>query len=422
MDPTALTPLIDAAIAIGIGLFIGLEREQHELTQDAQQRPHETLMGVRTFALLSLFGFIAGIWTTSNPWIPVAALLAAGALIAIATLTPDAAGRGLTTEVAALATFLLGMLVHQQRLLAIGIALGVMLLLISKPWFRTLVPKMKREDLTSTLQLAVLLAIVLPLLPTEAHDPWKVLSPQRLGIFVALIAGIGFIGYVLNRLLGTTRGAGLTGLVGGLASSTAVTVAMAQQAKASEQMVVPGQLATLLASTVMYVRVGIVAGLIAPAVGLSLAAPLGAMAVVTVGGALWKWRAMKAKPPATASVELKNPFSLVPALKWGVLLAIILVVSAVAKQWLGNAGLLVTAGISGLVDVDAITLAATRQAAANEVPMSIASLAIMIAVGSNTLVKTAIAFFGAGRVYALPLLAIFGVSTTAGLATAILLH
>src|SRR5687767_7103881 len=99
MDPVTLTPLLDGAIAIGIGLFIGLEREQKD-TAD-QPRPHEVLMGVRTFALLSLFGWIAGNWLGTVPWIPVAALVVVGALIAVSTLTPEAAGRGLTTEVAA---------------------------------------------------------------------------------------------------------------------------------------------------------------------------------------------------------------------------------------------------------------------------------------------------------------------------------
>ncbi len=421
MNGPTLELLVDAAIAIGIGVFIGLEREHHETS--AQPTRHETLLGVRTFGLLSLFGWIAGNWTPGNPWLPVAALLVVGVLIGIGALTPEPAGRGFTTEVAALATLLLGMLVHQDRLLAIALALAVMLLLISKPWFKTLVPKMKRMDITSTLQLAVLLVIILPLLPTEARDPWQVLSPRRLGIFVALIAGIGFVGYVLNRVLGNQRGAGLTGVVGGLASSTAVTAAMAQQAKASPAMAVPGQLATLLASTVMFIRVLVVTALIAPKLALAVAAPLGVMAAVTLAGALWKWKTMRStKSSVGLTVELENPFSLLPALKWGVLLAVVLVMAAVARQWLGHAGLLVTAAISGLMDVDAITLAASRQAAAGKVPLGIAALAVMIAVGSNTLVKVGIAFFGAGRAYALPLLAIFGTATASGLLFAILVR
>ncbi len=412
-------PLIDAAIAIGIGLFIGLEREHRDA--ETKSPDHETLMGVRTFALLALFGWLAGAFTATSAWIPVAALLAAGGLIAVGARAPGLESRGLTTEVAALATFLLGMFVHHDRLLAIAIALAVMLLLISKPWFRSLVPKLQRMDLTSTLQLAVLLAIVLPILPTEARDPWGVLSPRRLGVFVALIAGISYVGYVLHRSLGGQRGAGLTGLVGGLASSTAVTAAMAQQARLADAMVGPGQLATMLASLVMAVRVVVVAALIDRRVALAMAGPVGALALGLLVGSAWRWRTLKKGPAAKTDVTLKNPFSILPALKWGVMLAGILVLSAVMKQWLGTAGLLATAAVSGLMDVDAINLAATRDSAADAISPAIAALAVMIAVGSNMAVKTGIAFFGGGRAYGTPVAVVFGSATAAGLAIAIAL-
>jgi uncharacterized membrane protein (DUF4010 family) len=188
--------------------------------------------------------------------------------------------------------------------------------------------------LTATLQLLILLAIVLPLLPEQARDPWHVLSPRRLGIFVGLIAGIGYVGYVLNRLLGGWRGAGLTGLIGGLVSSTAVTAAMAQHARATPAMAKPGQLATLLASTIMLGRVVIVSALIDASITRTLAFPLGTMALCTGAGSLWKWQSLRAAPPpspkAQKELELQNPFSLLPALTWGVLLAAILVGTALA--------------------------------------------------------------------------------------------
>jgi uncharacterized membrane protein (DUF4010 family) len=276
-------------------------------------------------------------------------------------------------------------------------------------------------DLTSTLQLAVLLAIVLPVLPDEAKDPWRVLSPRRLGVFVALIAGISYVGYVLHRLLGGQRGAGLTGLVGGLVSSTAVTAAMAQQAKAADAMVGAGQLATMLASLVMAVRVVVVAALIDRRVALAMAGPLGALAVGLLLGAAWKWRALKAAPAVKHEVTLQNPFSILPALKWGLLLAAILVLSAVMKQWLGTAGLLATAALSGVMDVDAINLAASRQSAADEISPAIAALVVMIAVGSNMVVKSGIAFFGGGRAYGMPVAVVFGGATAAGLGIAVAL-
>lgn len=314
------------------------------------------------------------------------------------------------------------MLVHHQRAIAVALALGTTLLLISKPWFRALVPRMRRVDLTATLQLLILLAIVLPLLPEEARDPWRVLSPRRLGIFVALIAGIGYVGYVLHRLLGGRRSAALTGVIGGLVSSTAVTVAMAQEARGTPTMVQPGQLATLLSSTVMLARVLVVSALINLSVTRALVLPLGAMALCTMAGALWKWRQLRLldRHAATAGeLELKNPFSLLPALKWGVLLAGVLVASAMARDAFGSSGFVATAAISGFMDVDAINLAATRLASSGELGSDMAALAITVAVVSNTIVKGVIAWFSGGRGFGADIAKVFGSAMAGGLLVAV---
>jgi uncharacterized membrane protein (DUF4010 family) len=421
MDSATVQLLLDACIAIGLGLFIGLERE-HDTSERQPKSPEpvpENLLGVRTFALLGLFGWVAALLGGA---LPVAALVIVGALVLFVAFRFHQPGRGLTTEAAALTTFLLGMLVHQHRLLAVALGIATTLLLISKPWFQTIIPKMKRVDLTSTLQLVVLLAIVLPLLPAEARDPWHVLSPRKIGVFVALIAAIGYVGYVLNRLLGTQRGAGLTGLVGGLASSTAVTAAMAQQSKANEAMLIPGQLGTFLASAMMCARVLVVALVIDSRVALALAGPIGAMAAVTLAGAFWRWRAITKgraeKDKKETTLELTNPFSLLPVLKWGLLYAAILVASALGKQWLGTAGLYLTAVVSGLMDVDAINLTASNQAKAGEISAATAALAVMIAVGANTVVKSGIAWTGGGKAFGAPVSIVFGASAIAGLAVA----
>jgi len=426
-DPT-IRLLIDAVLAIGIGLFIGLEREHSDVAEhqdpdgEVGARP-ESLLGVRTFALLALFGWATAYSGEANPWLPVAALVVTGVLVAIAAFREREQGRGLTTEVAALTTLVLGMLIHHQRAIAVALALATTLLLISKPWFHALVPRMRRVDLTATLQLLVLLAIVLPILPDEARDPWRVLSPRRIGVFVALIAGIGYVGYVLNRLLGGRRGAGLTGLIGGLVSSTAVTVAMAQHARGTPAMVQPGQLATLLASTIMFARVLVVSALISPSVTKTLALPIGAMAVCTLAGALWKWRSLRisdgGESAKAAELELKNPFSLLPALTWGFLLAAVLVASAMARNAFGDSGFIVTAALSGLMDVDAITLAATRLAAASELDMDVAALAITVAVVTNTIVKGVIAWVSGGRDYATDIAKVLGGAMAGGLIVAV---
>jgi uncharacterized membrane protein (DUF4010 family) len=428
VDDPILRLLVDAITAIGIGLFIGLEREHSDVAERqrgeaaAAAGRHEPLLGVRTFALLALFGWLTAYVGSTHKWLTVAALLVVGALVTLSAARSHDASHGLTTEVAGLTTFVLGILVHQQRLIAVALALGTTLLLISKPWFRALLPRMRRVDLTATLQLLILLAIVLPLLPKEARDPWQVLSPRRLGIFVALIAGIGYVGYVLHRLLGSRRSAGLTGIIGGLVSSTAVTAAMAQQARQFPAMVQPGQLATLLSSAVMPLRVLVVSALIDVNVLKALVAPLGVMAVCTTAGAAWKWRHLRraeSRTETSGELELSNPFSLVPALKWGALLAVILVASAMARSAFGNSGLVATAAISGIMDVDAINLAASRLALDGDVDAPVAALAITVAVASNTVVKGAIAWVSGGRGFGADIAKWFGASTALGILVAL---
>ena len=417
--------LVDAVLAIGIGLFIGLEREHSDVVSrgDAKLDPlPEPLLGVRTFALLALFGWVSAFLRDRHPWLPVGALMAAGAIVTIAAVRRPEVGRGLTTEVAALTTFVLGMLVHSQRGLAVALALGTTLLLISKPWFRTFVPRIMRVDLTSTLQLLIVLAIVLPVLPAQTIDPWHSLSPRRLGLFVALIAAVEYLGYVLHRLLGAQRSAGVTGLVGGLVSSTAVVVAMARAARRTPSMVRPGQLAILLSSTVMLARVFVVSALISVPVATALAPPLGAMALCKLAGALWKWRQVRQGDRQTATsgdLNLTNPFSLLPALQWGALLAVVLLGSAMARDAFGTSGFIITAAISGLVDVDAINLAASRLASGGELDVNVAALAITVAVVSNTIAKSLIAWVSGGRRLGAGVASVFGVAMACAIVVAL---
>ncbi len=409
-DSTEL--LIEGAIAAGLGLFIGLEREHSELTgaPDADDPPAEkrsstaavAILGVRSFALLALLGWTAALLGERQEWLPIAGLAVTGALVGAQYLRA-AAGHGLTTELAAVMTYLLGMMVHHDRRIALALGLVTTLLLLAKPWARTLVPKLRRVELTAALQLGIGLAVLLPLLPTEARDPWGVLSPRKIGLFVLLIAGLGFVGYVLHRVLGQTKGAGLAGLVGGLVSSTAVTAAMAQDAAKRPEHRLSGQLATFLANAVMPIRVLVVTALLSRSITRALALPLGAMTAIMLLGAAWKWRALAATPASKGDEQgklpLKNPFALLPALKWGLILCAVLVVSAIAKQEFGERGVYLTAAASGLADVDAVTLAVSRGAQSGQLGVSAAVLAITIAVIANTCVKAGIALLAGKRAF-----------------------
>ena len=392
--------LIDAGGAVGIGLLIGLEREHRAIGQHAGPS-EDVLLGVRTFALLGLFGWTSAYLSDLWPWLPPVALLVTAVIATLSFLRTGDSAPGLTTEVAALVTFNLGLLVHHHRSLAISLGVVTTLLLISKPWFGVLIPRLRRVDLTATLQLLIVLAIVLPLMPVEARDPWGVLSPRRIAIFVTLVAGVQYVGYVLGRALGPGRSAALTGVLGGMVSSTAVTAAMAQQARSSAAMIAPAQVATLLASAVMAVRIVVLLAIIAPPVALAAAPSMSVLGAGLLVAALWLRRTRRSEAARTVGeVEVQNPMSLVPAIKLGAVLAVVLVLAAVGHQWLGDRGVVGAAALAGLADVDAIVLAVGRTVQSGQISARLALIAVIVAVASNTVVKVVIAWWSGGRRFA----------------------
>lgn len=420
---------LDLAHALGIGLFVGLEREHSEIaghispmdspaehSRDEATVGSSVTMGVRTFALLGLLGWTLGVVGQSWPWLPPVGLAVVGGMILTQYVVAREFGHGLTTEAAALMTFVMGMMVTDYRNLSVALAIATTLLLISKRWMHGAIHHMRRVELTGALQLLILLAIVLPLLPTEPLDPWDALPPRKLGLFVVLIAGLGYVGYVLTRVLGTRRGVVLTGLFGGLTSSTAVTIAMAKGGRA-EYMVRPGQLATFIANGTMFLRVIAIVAVVNPALATRLTVPLGAMGVVMFGAAIWRWRGISSSTDADGAAratKLRSPFALVPALTWGAILAVVLVAAALAYEWFGTSGLLAAAGISGLADVDAITLAVSEQSRTGVLDGAMAATAVTLAVMSNTVVKAAMAYAGGGRHYARPIIATFAATIAVG--------
>ncbi len=423
-----MTPTLEAGYAVAIGLVVGFEREHHGISQDLapQDVPSdvhpdalkaESPLGVRTFALLSLTGWVLAVLGDRWPAVLPVGLVAVSGLVIAQYVVGVRAGQavGNTTEAAALLVVLLGTLVHVDRALAVSLALALVLLLISKPWMRGAVVRLRRLEITATVQLLVLVAIVLPMLPTDPQDPWDAIPPRKVGLFVVLIAAVEYVGYVLHRLLGPRRGAALAGLVGGLTSSTAVTAAMARQARSSPGMVAPAQLATFLANLVMAVRVTVVAWVLAPDVAWRLAVPMAVFGLVLLAAAIWRLRTDDGvtEPP---QLQLRNPFALVPALTWGAILCAVILAAHFATEYLGQYGLVLAGAASGLADVDAITLAAARQAGDGSIAVSTAAIAIAVAVASNTLVKGGIAIAAGGKGYGLRIAAVFGVGLLAAAA------
>ena len=436
-----LTPdfFINLLYALGVGLLIGLERsfgplgigneepqkKKSFLKKDKKDESADMLefMGVRTFSILSLTGFAFGMAGEKFEYLAPAALVTIVVLVAVMYLQTTKHGFGITTEISAIAAFALGILCHFHPQAAGIIALSLTIILSAKRITYKTITKMRRVELTDTLKFLVIIIIVLPLLPNQALDPFNAFNPYKVGFLVILISGISFFGYFLTRILGAQKGLGITGVLGGLTSSTAVTAAMSDEAKNNPSLNSVCAFSTLIANSTMFVRVLFVVMLLDMQLFFQLIYSLGGMAVtaIAVSGILWFSAAkntQKEQDEAASHVKLKNPFSLGPALKFGAFFVLILFIVRLAQDYLGDSGLFAAAALSGLADVDAITLSISEQTKAGELIRGVGSIGITIAVVSNSVVKTGIAFYSGGIKFGRTVASGLGAATVVGLTLA----
>jgi len=387
--PLDLATVQGFAIACLIGALTGLEREKHRATEGIGDSP-----GLRTFILVAEIGAIAG-WIARSqqaPWIIGVALVAVAAAIMTGYVVAARVGTGalgLTTEVAALVVCLLGaMTTLGYAPLAIGLAVVTAAILAYKQSLHGIVERLGWDDVYAGLRLLIAAFVVLPLLPDQPIDPWGALNPASLWRLVLLISGLSLVGYVATRWLGEQRGAALTGITGGLVSSTAVTLSFARESRAGGRAATALAGGILLAWAVMFGRVVVEVFVVNPAILGRVLPPFLAMGVAASVVAAWLIRrSMHDQDSGTRreDVLLRNPFSLTAAAKFAAFFAVVLVVVKVAQQNFPTTGLYVVAALAGLSDVDAITLSMAQQAKSGDAAAPIA--AIVIAVLSNTLVK-----------------------------------
>lgn len=389
MHVSPLDPLLlrNFAIALFIGALVGVDRERRATEPDAGP----SFGGLRTFMLVALAGASAS-WLTAilgTPWLVGVGLLALVGLLGVAyAVTNLGSGTaGLTGEVAAVVVYLLGAAsVAGQPEVAVVLAIVTSALLAFKTPLHAWVAQVDEEDLASALKLLFATFIVLPLLPDTAIDPWGVIVPYRLWWLVVLVSGLSLLGYVAVRVLGTGRGLVLTGLFGGLASSTAVTLSAARQSKAETSGPDALAMSVLVAWGVMFVRVIVMVGVVNRALVPQVAPAMVAMAVVTGLAAAWFGR----RDAGTVDgLELRNPFSLWEASKFALVFGVVLVVEELARRFVDPQWLVVIAALAGTTTVDPITLS-VADLAGGTLSAGLAVTAIVVASLSNTVVKWAI--------------------------------
>jgi uncharacterized membrane protein (DUF4010 family) len=384
------------AVALAIGLLIGLERGW----QTREETDHQRTAGFRTFALTGLLGGICGLLAThASPVVLAAGLVAfAAALTAFGWLEASTERNfSVTGVVAGILTFVLGayaVLGNETVAVAAAVAMAI-LLALREPlhaWVRTITwPEMR-----SALVLLAMSFLLLPILPNRPVDPWQVLNPAEIWLLAILIAAVSFAGYIAVRVLGERAGIVAAALAGSIASSTATTLSFARLAREHPQSTRLLAGGILLAGVVMLARILVLAGAVKPALLAALVWPAAAAAgVQALAGAalLWQGRRGDGEHP---HLEIRNPFDLGTVLQLAALIACILVAAKVLAGYAGNAGLFLLAAVSGIADVDALTLSMSRLGDAQVTPQD-AAAAILVAASVNTASKATISAAVGGR-------------------------
>jgi uncharacterized membrane protein (DUF4010 family) len=434
-----VTPAVflDLAISLGVGMLVGLQRE----------KAGSELAGVRTFALITMLGTMLVLVSQrlfpTEAW-PAAVILASGLLaMAIVVLTGnlirpgvlhrggghDHEPHGLTTEVAIMVMFAVGAMIGAGlRAEGVAVGAGTAVLLFLKPSLQRFTSALSDDDVRAIMQFAAISLIVLPVVPDRAMGPLLAINPYKMWLLVVLVTGVSLLGYVALRLFGPRAGMTLGGLLGGLVSSTATTVSYARLARARPELtsVCAGAIAT--ACAVMGVRMLVLVWLVSREQSAELLPGLAAFLAALVlpalvgAGVNRDTKAVETDTTVTPHRETSNPTELRTALVFAAIDALVVVLMTWGKQSLGNAGLFTIAALSGLADMDAITLSSAALVSRGELAASIAVRAILIAAVVNTVFKFIVAWSIGGKrlgmvialYFALPLVA--GAVLAAGIA------
>lgn len=358
--------------------------------------------GVRTFALIGLLGGIAGaLGLVMGDTVSIALFVAVAAFVMVGHVTGDVEpkDRSITSGIAALLTFALGLLaVRGDMVLAAAAAVVAVALLDLREAMHGAIQRIEKAELTAAIKLLLVSVVILPILPDRGFGPGGVLNPHHIWWMVVLVATFSFVGYAAVRMIGAHRGLLLTGALGGIASSTAVTVTASRLVAAEPKLAAAASAAIAASTTVSVLRTLILATILAPQLGGALVNAMLPAAIGAVIATVWHHRAATAAPPSSGNLDLGTPGDLGLVLKFAAFLAIFTLAAWYARAELGDVGVIGAATLSGLIDVDAVTVSLARAADAAAVN------GILVAVAVNIAVKAAYAVALAGRRFARPTL------------------
>jgi uncharacterized membrane protein (DUF4010 family) len=377
-------------ISLLLGLLVGLQRE-HAASGTA---------GMRTFPMITVLGTVSatlgkefGGWVVLGGMLGVVAVLAFGYLLRLRQADPDV---GNTTNAAVLLMYAVGALLTVEHALPVAVAVGggVAVLLQFKPELHFVARTLGDDDLKAIMQFVLITCIILPVLPNRTYGPLEVFNPFKTWLMVVLIVGMSLGGYIVYKFLGRNAGIILGGILGGAISSTAATVSYSRRARGDAAAARSAAIVVVIASAVAFVRVLIEIGVVAPEFLRVAAAPIIVLMLLTAAPALLLW--VLADRQRAQMPEQKNPTQLKSALVFGLMYAVVLFALAAGHRFLGEQGLYIVAGLSGLTDMDAVTLSTAQMARVDPGFAAAGWRSIVIAALANLLFKAGIAGVAGG--------------------------
>jgi uncharacterized membrane protein (DUF4010 family) len=382
------------ATSLAIGLLIGLDRERNPLAS----------AGLRTFALVALFGTLAALLSekTESPWLLLGGLLIVGIMTITANLRAPkkVSDPGTTTVAAIIVCYALGAIVwYGYSTLAIMLAIVTTILLYFKTELHGISRNLDRRDLISILQFAILTFIILPILPDKNFGPYEAINPYQVWLMVVLISGVSLSGYIALRLVGQRYGTALLGSFGGLVSSTATTLVYARRSKYNQSIIPIAVVVILIANLVVLIRLSVFSAVVSQSILPQLLPILGSGLLLGLGVTVYWWKKINQQNEMPLP-EIKNPAEIQTAVSFGLLYAVVLFLAAWLSDIAGSRGLYAVALVSGLTDVDAITLTSLRLFELGKLEATETVTAISLGIMSNIAFKLGLVFFIGGPLLA----------------------
>lgn len=385
------TVWLNLAVALGIGLLIGAERERSKGTG-----PDRSSQGIRTFTIASLLGAVSTIF---NFWLLVTAVICVMVFTAVSSNNQKENDPGNTTEIALLLTVILGGLTIAQPALSAAIAVSVAILLAAKEPIHGFVMNMvTKDELNDFLILAAATLIILPLVPNTFIGPFQAINPRNLWLIVILVMAISALSHLALRWLGARIGLPVVGLISGFISSVATVSAMGVRAKETPDILDEAVAGATLSSLATVLQLTLLLAVVHPATLKILAIPLafGGVSIVIYGLVIAIKTFHKDK---TENSKISKSFSVKHALMLAAVIAVILIISAALNKWFGQAGLVIASGIAGLADVHAPTIAVATLAATGKLAVENTAMPILVAFTANSAAKAVMSVISGSSAY-----------------------